>query len=68
MTRTKRNTRALQPVAYRVDEAAHVAGISRSKLYKVMDGGSLPFVRIGRMRRILHEDLVRMLRRSRKKN
>lgn len=65
MTRKKRPARVLVPVAYRVDEAADIAGISRSKLYKEIASGSLPTARIGRLRRILHEDLVRMLRASR---
>jgi excisionase family DNA binding protein len=68
MTRAKRKPRLLQPVAYRIDEAAHIAGISRSKLYREIANGSLPTARIGRLRRILHEDLMRMLRSSRALN
>lgn len=38
-------------------QAAKVLRMSRTHLYKVMDAGELPFVRVGRDRRISAEDL-----------
>jgi excisionase family DNA binding protein len=39
-------------------QAAAVLAMSRTHLYKVMDRGGLPFVRVGRDRRISFEDLI----------
>ncbi|MCW5829293.1 MAG: helix-turn-helix domain-containing protein [Deltaproteobacteria bacterium] len=36
----------------RIDECCRFLGISRAKLYEVMDQGELPYVKIGRSRRI----------------
>jgi excisionase family DNA binding protein len=41
--------------------AAEFTGLGRSKLYELMDAGQLPFVRIGRTRRIPRRALVRLL-------
>lgn len=38
--------------------AAKSLGMSRTHLYKVMDAGELPFVRVGRDRRIAATDLI----------
>lgn len=38
--------------------AAKSLGMSRTHLYKVMDAGELPFVRVGRDRRIAASDLI----------
>ncbi len=38
--------------------AARVLAMSRTHLYKVMDNGDLPFVRVGRDRRIAVSDLL----------
>lgn len=39
--------------------AARMLGMSRTHLYKVMDAGDLPFVRVGRDRRVAVDDLLR---------
>lgn len=41
-----------------VREAARFTGLSRSKLYQLMDGGHLPYVKIGKARRIPRRALV----------
>jgi excisionase family DNA binding protein len=46
------------PLAYSIPDAADMLGIGRSKLYKLLDEGSLPTVSIGRRRLIAHADLV----------
>lgn len=38
--------------------AARMLGMSRTHLYKVMDAGDLPFVRVGRDRRVTMQDLM----------
>lgn len=38
--------------------ASRMLGMSRTHLYKVMDAGDLPFVRVGRDRRVAVEDLL----------
>jgi excisionase family DNA binding protein len=42
----------------RVGEASQFLGISRSRTYELMDAGQLPFVKIGRSRRIPHRALI----------
>ena len=42
----------------RVGEASRFLGISRSRTYELMDAGELPFVKIGRSRRIPHRALI----------
>jgi excisionase family DNA binding protein len=39
--------------------AARTLGMSRTHLYKIMDAGDLPFVRVGRDRRIAAADLIK---------
>jgi excisionase family DNA binding protein len=52
---------ALARLAYSVAEAAVVSGLSRSKLYELMNGGALSSVKIGSRRLIRHGDLVALL-------
>ena len=40
-----------------IPAAAHLLGVSRSKLYELLGEGELPTVRIGRSRRIAIADL-----------
>lgn len=42
-------------------QAAKLLGISRVHLYKVMDAGEIPFVSVGRDRRIALEDVKQLL-------
>ncbi|MBK8009540.1 MAG: helix-turn-helix domain-containing protein [Rhizobiales bacterium] len=46
-------------IAYKIDKAAEVIGLSRSTLYADMHAGILPFLKRKRSRRILHSDLVK---------
>lgn len=39
-------------------DAAHLLRMSRAHVYKLLDGGVLPFVKVGRDRRILLRDLA----------
>ena len=48
----------------RVEEAGRFLKISRSRTYELMDAGELPFVKIGRSRRIPHRALVEFAARS----
>ena len=48
----------------RVEEAGRFPKISRSRTYELMDAGELPFVKIGRSRRIPHRALVEFAARS----
>lgn len=40
-----------------VPEAAELLSLSRSKVYQLMDDGTLPYIRIGRTRRVRLSDL-----------
>lgn len=48
-----------------VPEAAALLAISRSKLYRYIQDGSMPSVHIGGSRRISHEDLQDFVNKSR---
>ena len=41
----------------RIGEAAAFLAVSRSKLYSLMEGGQLPYVKLGRSRRIPRQAL-----------
>jgi excisionase family DNA binding protein len=47
-----------------VTEAAEYLSISRSKLYQMMDSGELPYVKLGRCRRIQRRDLIDLVSRQ----
>jgi excisionase family DNA binding protein len=48
----------------RIAEAVTFLGLSRSKLYELMDCGDLPYVRLGRSRRIPRRALVELAARN----
>jgi excisionase family DNA binding protein len=48
----------------RVMEAAAFLKMSKSSIYNLMENGQLPFVRIGRARRIPHQALVELAARN----
>jgi excisionase family DNA binding protein len=57
--------RRLAPGAFvRVSEAAAHLGISRSKLYQMMDAGELVYAKFGKSRRIPREALEELARRA----
>ena len=44
-------------LAYPPVEAASLIGVSRSRIYELLTTGEIPSLKIGRNRRIRHEDL-----------
>lgn len=44
-----------------VGEVAEYLAISRSKTYQLMDAGTLPFVKLGKSRRIRWCDVIRLV-------
>lgn len=48
-------------LAYSPAEAAHALGISRARLYQLLDDGTIPSIHLGRRRLIRHEALVELL-------
>ena len=53
--------RAAERLAYSVDEAARLTGLSRDLLYDQMRRGKLPYVKIGRRRLITRQHLGQFL-------
>lgn len=49
----------------RVPEVAKYLSLSRSKIYQLMESGSLPYVRFGRCRRIRWSDVQALVEQSR---
>ena len=45
----------------RVTEVARCLSLSRSSIYQLMDRGELPYVKIGKSRRIRPEDVARLI-------
>lgn len=43
---------------YCAEEAAHLLSVSRTQVYELMAAGVLTSVKVGRLRRIRHSDLV----------
>jgi excisionase family DNA binding protein len=48
-----------------VNEAAHVLGVERSTIYRLLRSGDLQSVRVGKRRKFRPEDLVAYLERGR---
>lgn len=48
-------------LAYSPAEAAELLGISRARLYQLLDDGTLPSVKLGRRRLVRREALVELL-------
>ncbi len=49
----------MEQLLLRVDEAARVLGLGRTKVYELVSSGDLPSITIGTSRRIAAEDLRR---------
>jgi excisionase family DNA binding protein len=45
----------------RVSAVARRLSVSRSNVYQIMDRGDLPYVKIGKCRRVRPEDLARLI-------
>lgn len=52
---------AVERLAYSPNEAAAVLGISRARLYQLLDDGTIPSVKLGRRRLIRRDALVSLL-------
>jgi excisionase family DNA binding protein len=52
ITKESRTTELVADGLQRVTEAASFLGISRSHVYQLMDSGVLPYVKLGRSRRV----------------
>jgi excisionase family DNA binding protein len=48
----------------RIPEVARFLSISRSHVYALMEAGALPYVRIGRSRRIPHRAVIDLAQRN----
>lgn len=59
-----RNAAGLERLAYGIAEAAFVSGISRSKLYELLNSSQLASVKIGARRLIRARDLADLLERG----
>ena len=53
--------RSTSRLAYSVDEAAELTGLSRDLLYDQMRSGNLPYIKIGRRRLITRQHLQHFL-------
>jgi excisionase family DNA binding protein len=60
-TSPDRPDRAAERLAYSVDEAAHLTGLSRDLLYEQMRRGKLSYVKVGRRRLITRQHLEQFL-------
>jgi excisionase family DNA binding protein len=49
-----------EPILCTVRQVADRLSLSRSSVYSLMDGGQLPYVKLGRSRRIWWNDVLRM--------
>ncbi len=65
MQRDSESIEPVEPLAVSAVRAASLLGISRSKTYELMSLGQLPYLKIGRCRRILLADLRRLVERLR---
>jgi excisionase family DNA binding protein len=52
------------PLAYRIPVAARISGLGRSTIYREIDRGALPSVKVAGRRLILHADLQAYLARG----
>lgn len=64
MARTSRLGEPGKAVLCTVPEVADTLAVSRSKVYDLMDAGRLPYVKLGRSRRIRWEDVLKMIEES----
>jgi excisionase family DNA binding protein len=51
-------------LAYSPDEVAQLLGVSRPFVYKMMNSGDLPSLKLGRSRKIRHDDVIALLGRG----
>ena len=58
---SQHRTHPAERLAYSVDEAARLTGLSRDLLYDEMRRGNLPYVKVGRRRLITRQHLQQFL-------
>lgn len=56
----------MERLAYRIPEAAETLGISRSKVYQLIDSGDLPVIHVGHCMRVPAEALREWIRKQTK--
>lgn len=61
MERSSESLAMKSPVLCKVADAAHHLTVSRSTLYNLMDSGRLPYVKLGRSRRIKWADVLGLI-------
>jgi excisionase family DNA binding protein len=61
----KASTNPRPPVLVTVSEVARYLSVSRTKVYQMMELGDLPYVRLGRCRRIAWKDVDAFVARNR---
>jgi excisionase family DNA binding protein len=57
----ERASRELQPLVFTPEEVAKLLCVSRYTVYRLIEQGNLPTVRIGRLRRVRKVDLERWI-------
>ena len=55
-----------QPLTVRIPDACRMTGIGRSKLYELIEEGSIEIIKVGRMTLIPVEALERFIQRHRR--
>jgi excisionase family DNA binding protein len=60
-----RNARAARTPLATVAEVARYLSISRSKLYQIMDNGTLPYIKMGKSRRMRWDDVESFIAKNR---
>jgi excisionase family DNA binding protein len=51
----------IQPLAYGPADAAKVLGVSRARVYELMNDGTIPSLKLGARRLIRHDAIVELL-------
>lgn len=57
----KNERQSLQPVLLHADEAAALLGLGRSTVYRLLQSGELPSIRVGRAVRVPRASLARWI-------
>lgn len=58
----------VEPICVRVNDAARMIGVGRTKLYELISSGELETVKIGKATRIMTDSLHRLVERHRALN
>ena len=55
----------IDPICVRINEAARMIGVGRTKLYELIAGGELETVKLGKSTRVITASLHRLIMRQR---